>query len=53
MGSTLMLGSRRGGGFSETARSLPGETSDDIEVLVDDLNPCDYTPESSRRSRPG
>jgi hypothetical protein len=29
-----MLGSRRGGGFSETDRSLPGETSDDIEVLA-------------------
>jgi hypothetical protein len=24
MGTTLMLGSRRGGGFSETDRSLPG-----------------------------
>jgi hypothetical protein len=34
-----MLGSRRRGGFSETDRSLPGETSDDIEVVADDLTP--------------
>jgi hypothetical protein len=39
MGTTLMLGSRSGGGFSETARALPGETSDDIEVVADDLTP--------------
>jgi len=39
MGTTLMLASRRGGGFSETDRSLPGKTSDDIEVVADELTP--------------
>jgi hypothetical protein len=32
------MGGRRGDGFSGTGRSLPtGETSDDIEVVADEL----------------
>jgi hypothetical protein len=38
MGTTLMLASRRDGGFSKTDRSLPGKTSDDIEVVADEPN---------------
>jgi hypothetical protein len=38
MGTTLMLGSR-GGGFSELLGRYLGETSDDIEVVADDLTP--------------
>jgi len=32
-----MLGSRRGGGFSETDRSLPGWDQHDVEVAAEDL----------------
>jgi hypothetical protein len=54
MGTTLMLASRRGGGFSKLPGRYLGETSDDIEVVADDLTPpCNDTPESSRRSRSG
>ena len=39
MAMTLMLGIRLRGGFSETARSFPGSTGHDTQVLVNDLAP--------------
>jgi len=54
MGTTLILGSRCGGGFSETAQVTWGETSDNIEVVVaTTYTPATTRPESSRRSTSG